>query len=206
MSKDSALAGRGWRLLLAIDTSGATSASVLSDRVLSLVRFDDPFGHVEGIGIVIAQALAEANVRASEITAVAIGRGPASYTGLRVGMAAGLAFAQARKIPVYGVMVLDAVAHSIATSKLVLFSDAKRKEIFVAGYEEGVRTFGPQVMQPDALDGFEGFEQRAAVCDAGLVGLFALDQLAKKVDITDVSALYLRSPDVRPSPIKKVSG
>jgi tRNA threonylcarbamoyladenosine biosynthesis protein TsaB len=193
-------------LLLAIDSSAATSAAVLSDRLLSLVKHEDPFGHVEGIGNVIAQALAEAGVKASEITAVAIGRGPAPYTGLRVGMAAGLAFAQARKIPVYGVMVLDAVAHSLSAPKLVLFSDAKRKEIFVAGYVDGVRTLGPKVMQPNELEGFAGYEQVSAVCDAGLIGRFALDQLAQGVDLSDVSALYLRSPDVRPSPPKKVSG
>jgi tRNA threonylcarbamoyl adenosine modification protein YeaZ len=193
-------------LLLAIDTSAGTSAAVLSDRLLSLVKFDDPFGHAEGIGNVISQALTDAGVKASEITAVAIGRGPAPYTGLRVGMAAGLAFAQARKIPVHGVMVLDAVAHSLNFPKLLLFSDAKRKEIFVAGFDNGVRTFGPEVMQPADLEGFADYEQIAAVCDAGLIGIYALYQLSKGAGLTDVSALYLRSPDVRPSPPKKVSG
>lgn len=193
-------------MLLAIDTSAATSAAVLSDQILSFVKDQDPFGHAESIGSVISQALAEAGVSANEITAVAIGRGPAPYTGLRVGMAAGLAFAQARKVPIYGVMVLDAVAHSLSAPKLVLFSDAKRKEIFVAGYEDGVRTLGPQVMQPSELEGFSDYEQVSAVCDAGLVGLFVLDQLAQGADLSDVSALYLRSPDVRPSPPKKVSG
>jgi tRNA threonylcarbamoyl adenosine modification protein YeaZ len=179
---------------------------VLSDRLLSLVKFDDPFGHAEGIGNVISQALTDAGVKASEITAVAIGRGPAPYTGLRVGMTAGLAFAQARKIPVHGVMVLDAVAHTLSFPKLVLFSDAKRKEIFVAGFDNGVRTFGPEVMQPADLEGFADYEQISAVCDAGLIGIYALYQLSKGADLTDVSALYLRSPDVRPSPPKKVSG
>ena len=193
-------------MLLAIDTSAGTSAAVLSDRLLSLVKFDDPFGHAEGIGNVISQALTDAGVKASEITAVAIGRGPAPYTGLRVGMAAGLAFAQARKIPVHGVMVLDAVAHTLSFPKLLLFSDAKRKEIFVAGFDNGVRTFGPEVMQPADLEGFADYEQIAAVCDAGQIGLYALSQLSQGADLTDVSALYLRSPDVRPSPPKKVSG
>ena len=193
-------------MLLAIDTSAGTSAAVLGDRLLSLVKFEDPFGHAEGIGNVIAQALSDAGVKASEITAVAIGRGPAPYTGLRVGMAAGLAFAQALGIPVHGVMVLDAVAHSMGSRKLVLFSDAKRKELFVAGYEAGVRTFGPQVMQPNDLETFLDYEQVNAACDASLIGIYALSELAKGSDLSDVSALYLRSPDVRPSPVKKVSG
>lgn len=193
-------------MLLAIDTSAGTSVAVLSDKVLAMAQFDDPFGHAENVGTAIAEAMTKAGVSASEITAVAIGRGPAPYTGLRVGMAAGLAFAQARSIPTYGVMVLDAVAHSMAVPKLLLHAYAKRKEVFVAAYESGVRTIGPEVMLPSELDQFEGFELHQAVCDASMVGLFVLDQLAKGTDLSDLSAIYLRSPDVSPSPGKKVSG
>ena len=193
-------------MLLAIDTSAGTSAAILSDGILSLAQFDDPFGHAENVGLAISQAMAEAGVEASQITAVAIGRGPAPYTGLRVGMAAGIAFAQARNLPTYGVMVLDAVAHSMNLPRLVLFADAKRKEVFVAGFEAGIRTFGPQVMLPIELEQFADYEQKQAVCDAGMVGLFALHQLSKGADLSDHSALYLRLPDVSPSPGKKVSG
>lgn len=205
-SKVSALAGRGWQLLLAIDTSAGTSVAVLDGKVLAMAQFDDPFGHAENIGIAIAEAMTKAGVSAVDISAVAIGRGPAPYTGLRVGMAAGLAFARARGIPTYGVMVLDAVAHSLDASKLLLHADAKRREVFVAGYEAGVRTFGPEVLQPEQLESFEGFNRVHAVCDAAKVGLFALHQISKGADLSDLSALYLRSPDVSPSPGKKVSG
>ena len=99
-------------MLLAIDTSAGTSAAIVSDRVLSLAVFDDPFGHAENVGIAITQALSDAGVSASEITGVAIGRGPAPYTGLRVGMAAGIAFANALKIQSYGVMVLDCLLYT----------------------------------------------------------------------------------------------
>lgn len=193
-------------MLLAIDTSSGTSAAVLSDRVLSLAVFDDPFGHAENVGIAITQALQDAGVAPGDITGVAIGRGPAPYTGLRVGMAAGIAFANALKIPSYGVMVLDAVAFSLKTEKLVLTADAKRKELFVASYLAGKREFGPEVMQPADLERFQGYELVVAAADAGLVGLFALNQIAKGQDLSDLSALYLRSPDVSPSPGKKVSG
>lgn len=193
-------------MLLAIDTSAGTSAAVLSDHVLSLAVFDDPFGHAENVGIAITQALQDAGVAAREIKGVVIGRGPAPYTGLRVGMAAGIAFANALKIPSYGVMVLDAVAFSLKTEKLVLTADAKRKELFVATYLDGKRDFGPEVLQPADLERFQGYEVVASAADAGLLGIFALDQIAKGKDLSDLSALYLRSPDVSPSPGKKVSG
>lgn len=193
-------------MLLAIDTSAGTSAAVVSDKVLSLVQFDDPFGHAENVGLAMSEALTKANVTAAEITAVVIGRGPAPYTGLRVGMAAGLAFAQARNLPTFGVMVLDAVAYALDEPKLLLYADAKRKEVFAAAYENSVRTFGPEVLLPAELDRFAGFKIQPATCDAGLVGLFAQSQIAEGVDLSDHSAIYLRSPDVSPSPGKKVSG
>lgn len=193
-------------MLLSIDTCAGTSVSVVSEGVLSLVSFDDPFGHAENIGIAIESALAEAGVTMSEITGVAIGRGPAPYTGLRVGMAAGLGIATALKVPAYGVMVLDAVAHSIGAGKFALNSDAKRRELFVAGYENSKRVFGPSVMSPNKLAELQGYQILSAVSDAEKVGRYAEYALAQGIDLSDTSALYLRSPDVSPSPGKKVSG
>lgn len=178
----------------------------MGEDLVSLVSFDDPFGHAENIGTAISQALRDAGVGPTDITAVAIGRGPAPYTGLRVGMAAGLAFARGRDLPIYGVVALDAVAHSMQVHKLLLYADAKRKELFVAGYQAGVRVFGPQVMLPDELAKFQDFEQHQASCDAGMIGRFAQDAIQKGIDLSDISALYLRSPDVSPSGGKRVTG
>ncbi len=200
------LGGKGRHLLLSIDTCAGTSVSVVSGEVLSLSSFEDPFGHAENIGLAIQAALAEASVSMEQITSVAIGRGPAPYTGLRVGMAAGLGIASALKVPAYGVMVLDAVAHSIGRGKFALNSDAKRRELFVAGYQDSERVFGPTVMTPAELEQLEGFEILPAVSDAAKVGIYAEHALALGIDLSDTSALYLRSPDVSPSPGKKVSG
>lgn len=193
-------------MLLAIDTSAGTSAAVVAGELKSLVVYDDPFGHAENIGLAIRSALADAKVKISEISGVVIGRGPAPYTGLRVGMAAGLGIAGALGLPTYGVMIFDAVAHSLGTGRFVLSSDAKRRELFIAAYDNQVLVEGPSVMAPDQLDKFAGFEQVSASCDAGKLGLYAEFALAKGIDLSDVSALYLRSPDVSPSAGKKVSG
>ena len=193
-------------MLLAIDTSAGTSAAVISNGVRSLSVFDDPFGHAENVGLAIQAALAEASIAMSEIDAVVLGRGPAPYTGLRVGMAAGLGISGALGIPAYGVMVLDAVAHSLGDGNFVLSSDAKRRELFVAAYQARERVFGPSVLSPQELEQFAEYQAFTARCDAGLLGLYAEYALSKGIDISDTSALYLRSPDVAPSPGKKVSG
>ena len=194
-------------MLLAIDTSAGTSTAVFDgEKLLSFIEYDDPFGHAESIGNAISEVMAKAGISASEVTAVAIGRGPAPYTGLRVGMAAGTSFAMALGIPMYAVMNLDAVALSHGQARILVSSDAKRKELFVATYELGERLFGPAVLKPEALDQFAGFDQVDGKCNAELVGRYALWAKAAGKDLSDSSALYLRSPDVAPSAGKRVTG
>jgi tRNA threonylcarbamoyl adenosine modification protein YeaZ len=192
---------------LAIDTSAGTSTAVFNgEELLGFVEYDDPFGHAENIGNAIAQVMAKAGISAGQVTAVAIGRGPAPYTGLRVGMAAGTSFATALGLPMFSVMNLDAVALSHGQAKILVSSDAKRKELFVATYALGERIFGPAVLKPEELSQFEGFAHVEGKCNAELIGRYALWAKSSGVDLSDSSALYLRSPDVAPSAGKRVTG
>lgn len=205
-------------MILAIDSTAGTSAAVVSEgRVLGFSSFDDPFGHAENIGRAIEEALEQAGIKGESITSVAISRGPASYTGLRVGMAAGVAFATARQIPLLGVVSLDAVAHShaqeITAGRWLVTSDAKRGELFVGVYEGfddsalPIRNGDPKVMKPlEVEESFQGVTRIDKTSDAGAVGIFAEKAINAGVDLSDATALYLRSPDVTPSPGKRVSG
>ena len=194
-------------MLLAIDTSAGTSTAVFDgEKILGFVEYDDPFGHAENIGNAIAEVMSKAGISASEVTAVAIGRGPAPYTGLRVGMAAGASFAMALGIPLHSIMNLDAVALPHGQAKILVSSDAKRKELFVATYDQGKRVFGPAVLKPEELGQFGGFAHVEGKCNAELVGRYALWAQASGIDLSDSSALYLRSPDVAPSAGKRVTG
>ena len=192
-------------MLLSIDTSAGTSAAVFGSQCLSYVSFDDPFGHAENVGEVVARALLEADVAPTQLTAIAVARGPAPYTGLRVGMAAATSLAKALGIKLHGVITLDAVALG-SSQKLLVVTDAKRKELFAATYQNGQRLTGPMLINPAQLEEFEGYEVRQQSSNAQLIGTFTLHALQNGDDLSDVSALYLRSPDVTPSSGKRVSG
>lgn len=193
-------------MLLSIDTSAGTSAAVFAGGDSSFISFDDPFGHAENVGTAITQALIEVKATAQDLTAIAVGRGPAPYTGLRVGMAAATSLAKALGIPLYGVMTLDAIAHDHGTGSLLVVTDAKRRELFAATYVNGVRTSGPMLITAAELAGFSEFKVIQASCDAKKIGALALSALRDGIDISDVTPIYLRSPDVTFSPGKKVSG
>lgn len=126
---------------LAIDTSAGTSVALSTNGQL-VARFDNEnsMQHAEVIGLAIAGVLEEARLQPD---AVIVARGPAPFTGLRVGLAAAALFAASRDLPLFGVMSLDAVAHRWLTSKanrlkpdqpLLVTSDARRREVYYALY------------------------------------------------------------------------
>ena len=98
-----------------------------------------------------------ARVELDEISCIAVDIGPGLFTGLRVGIAAAKAMAQALRIPMIGIPSLDLVAFPVRhTSRLIVTAiDAKRGELFYAMYRQvpgGVqRVSEPAVGSPDDL-------------------------------------------------------
>ncbi|OXE34949.1 MAG: tRNA (adenosine(37)-N6)-threonylcarbamoyltransferase complex dimerization subunit type 1 TsaB, partial [Phenylobacterium zucineum] len=82
-------------IILAIDTSAGTSVAIVENgAVRAEVNVDDTMRHAERIGEAIAQVLATTDLRPQQISEVVVGRGPAPFTGLRVGIAAAILFAE----------------------------------------------------------------------------------------------------------------
>jgi tRNA threonylcarbamoyladenosine biosynthesis protein TsaB len=98
-----------------------------------------------------------ARVELEDISCVAVDLGPGLFTGLRVGIAAAKAMAQALRVPMIGVPSLDLLAFPVRhTSRLIVAAiDAKRGELFFAMYRQvpgGVqRVSEHQVGSPDDL-------------------------------------------------------
>lgn len=194
------------RVLLAVDTSGATSVAVVDDAgdPVAEARSDDPRAHAEAIGPLLQQVLAR--VDRGAITGVAYGVGPGPYTGLRVGMAAARAAAFALAVPQLPVLSHDAVALAAvqdgASLPLVVTADAKRRERFATVYRAvdaaglPVRDGEPAVGPEDALP---DLPRASGAVGAALIGRVAALRLAAGLPLEAPGARYLRSPDVTPS-------
>ena len=87
--------------------------------------------------VLCAQVLAEAGVAAAELTAIAVGAGPGSFTGLRIGLATGKGLAYALGKPLWLASSLAALAYDLAavtpddSALLVPALDARRGELYV---------------------------------------------------------------------------
>lgn len=115
-------------LVLAFDTATdrATSALVDDGEVLGerVSRASSLLADVDAL-------LRQAGSRPGDVEALAVGIGPGSFTGIRIGLAAARGLALALGIPAAGVSTLDALAAGAPGATPVI--DAKRREVFVPG-------------------------------------------------------------------------
>ena len=117
--------------------------------------------HSELLAPAIARVLAEAGVERGDLTAIAVGVGPGPYTGLRVGVVTARVLGDALGIPVHGVCSLDIIAADVEVPRFLVATDARRREVYYARYDETGRYSGPQVDRPGDI------EQRGSLPAAG---------------------------------------
>ncbi|WP_405144609.1 tRNA (adenosine(37)-N6)-threonylcarbamoyltransferase complex dimerization subunit type 1 TsaB [Sphaerisporangium sp. NBC_01403] len=218
-------------LVLAFDTAtpAVTAALHDGDRVLAESTTIDARRHGELLVPSIQEVLREAGVSLGDVTAIVAGSGPGPYTGLRVGLMTAQALSSTTGAPAYGVCTLDAVAYASGlTEPFIAATDARRKEVFWAGYADmRTRLSGPSVDRPGDVPGEPPLvgagarmyaevmgEQRLVegAADyplAGALAALAAEHLASGTGdgvLTSPSPIYLRRPDARvPGPPKKVT-
>lgn len=206
----------------------------------------DPRRHGEVLAPAVHAALDVARLSPADLAAVVVGVGPGPYTSLRVGVVTAVAFGQALDVPAIGVCSLDGVpgpatpptpqapgtqtsTTDVATTWAVV-TDARRREVFWAIYENGVRTAGPGVALPaqvaDELRArsvgvvvgpgtaaypaaFEGFTVAgsSAFPDPVLLVHRAVPELLAGKPAGPLAPIYLRRPDAaEPRPRTSVVG
>jgi tRNA threonylcarbamoyl adenosine modification protein YeaZ len=106
--------------------------------------------HAELLAPAVRDALAEAGRTRRDLDAVVAGLGPGPFTGLRVGLVTAAAMGDALGIPVHGVGTHDAMAAGLPGRVLVV-TDARRREVYWSLVVDGVRTHGPEVVAPAVL-------------------------------------------------------
>ncbi len=213
-------------MLLAFDTATPYVTVALHDGedVVAERRSTERMKHGEQLAPLIEAVLTDAGVVRQDLTAIAVGVGPGPFTGLRVGLVTARTLALVLEIPVYGVCSLDVLAVEAALgpepvgSDFVVATDARRKEVYLASYDDqGRRLEGPEVLRPaDAATAAPVVGEGAVLYPADFPDprgpvLPSAAWLARAVteelaELRDPEPLYLRRPDaIAPAAPKKVS-
>lgn len=141
-------------LILGIETATALGgvAVVSADgRILGEITLLGRESHSERIVPAAAELLAALGAAPSDLAAVAVSRGPGSFTGLRTGVAAAKGLAFSRGIPLYGVSTLETLAAGAAdgSGPVCAVLNARRGEVYRALFAAGPG--GPARRTPDEL-------------------------------------------------------
>jgi tRNA threonylcarbamoyladenosine biosynthesis protein TsaB len=138
-------------LILNIETAtDGCSVSLAKDGILvAIAESDEPKSHAGTLNIFIKEVIDKAEIHFSQLDAIAVSKGPGSYTGLRIGVAAAKGLCYALDKPLIAVNTLQAMtAHFISDSPKpetgnrepeTLFApliDARRMEVYTAVFNQ----------------------------------------------------------------------
>ena len=157
---------------LALDTSGTYCVLALADddgSVRAASVFESKrslsrrlLGELDGL-------LTRSSLTLADMTAFAVGVGPGSFTGVRVGVTTAKTLAQVLEKPLVGVGTLDAYAEVLSALNGVVLPvlPSRRGEVYAAGYERGVCLEAPFAAS------YEAISERQSVVLCGHAALIA---------------------------------
>ena len=218
--------------LLGLDTSTpAVSACVLRgdgeafEVTPPAGRLSRPPAHAGELMPAVAQAMERAGVAWGDLDAIAVGVGPGTFTGLRIGIATARALATAANLPLRRVSSPAALAAGIDAPLKLPLIDARRGELFAALFEYGRELWQPFAASPEDLlarlreggftplaagDGslrFRGMLEEAGIpvepqdSEAHVVSALHICHLGEGAQDESPEAVlpeYLREPDAKP--------
>ncbi|MCA0152725.1 tRNA (adenosine(37)-N6)-threonylcarbamoyltransferase complex dimerization subunit type 1 TsaB [Winogradskyella vincentii] len=149
-------------LLLNIETATTNCSVSLSKDGETLVLKEDnslSYSHAETLHVFIDEVFKTANLEPSNIDAVAVSKGPGSYTGLRIGVSSAKGICYALNKPLISVDTLKSLACQVKVEKgfIIPMLDARRMEVYssVFSYDlNQVREIEAQVIDENSFDDY----------------------------------------------------
>ena len=125
--------------ILNIETSTKNCSVTLArdGKLVDLKEINNgKFSHAEVLHQLIKEILIENRLTMTKVDAVAVGKGPGSFTGLRIGVSAAKGLCFANDIPLISHNSLETLAHTIkvADGYIIPMIDARRMEVYSAVY------------------------------------------------------------------------
>lgn len=99
--------------------------------------YDKNYSHAERLHMYVDAVLNEAKLELKDLDAIAISKGPGSYTGLRIGVSAAKGLCFALDKPLISVSTLEALAYQVSCNEgvVVTMLDARRMEVYSAIFD-----------------------------------------------------------------------
>ncbi len=153
-------------MIICLETAtNLCSVALCNDAgVISLRESNDLKSHASMLTVFIGEILKEAGIKAMDLDAVAVSKGPGSYTGLRIGISVAKGIAYAASIPLIGIDTTLSMFYGTSrkTSLYCPMLDARRMEVYYAVYNskgETVRNISAKIITEDTFSDLPSTEE-----------------------------------------------
>ena len=184
-------------LILNIETATEVCSVALArdGKILSLRESQSGYTHSENVTVFIDEVIKEAKTSLALLDAIAVSKGPGSYTGLRIGVstAKGLCFALDK--PLIAVPTLQSLTNAfisktlnfkLQTSNLFCpMLDARRMEVYCAVYDSELNEVEPTSAKIIEKNSFE------KILESNRIYFFGSGAMKCKTIITNPNAVFV---------------
>lgn len=127
-------------LILNIETASTNCSVALAKEGKTIALKEDndkSYSHSERLHIYIDEVLKQSKLKLKDLDAIAVSKGPGSYTGLRIGVSAAKGLCYSLNIPLISVLTLQSLAHQVnpKSGYIVPMLDARRREVYSAVFD-----------------------------------------------------------------------
>ncbi|MBU2974290.1 tRNA (adenosine(37)-N6)-threonylcarbamoyltransferase complex dimerization subunit type 1 TsaB [Zobellia sp. B3R18] len=160
-------------IILNLETATTNcSVSIAKEgRVLVIKEHDTPnYSHAEQLHVFIQEVLKEVNMDASELDAIAVSKGPGSYTGLRIGVSAAKGLCFALDIPLISIATLESMAEQVSSKEIdfvIPVLDARRMEVYSSVFDKDKNEVRPTEAEIIDENSFADFLNKGKVLLVG---------------------------------------
>lgn len=123
--------------ILGIDTSTSVASVAImeDDKLIGEMTLNDKKTHSQKLMLLIEELMKQTNHQFSDLDAIAIGIGPGSFTGLRIGVTTAKGLAHGANLPLIEVSSLEILKHQLfIDSPICAMMDSRRSTVFMSFY------------------------------------------------------------------------
>lgn len=190
--------------LLAFDTAAAHCAAVVVQGGKTLAARIEPMakGQAERLFPLLEEVMAEAGLAWNDLDAIAVGKGPGNFTGIRISVSAARGLALSLGVPAIGVSRLDAMAFG-TDGPCTAVIDARQNRLYVQAFQNGTPTTDVTLLEvetfksdhPTLCDSAVAVDATPISTQTALENVAYLAAARLGTDQPKPAPLYVRAPD-----------
>jgi len=157
----------GMILNLETATTNCSVSVANNGEVLAIKEHDSPkYSHAEQLHVFMQEVLEMVSISFAELDAIAVSKGPGSYTGLRIGVSAAKGLCFSLNIPLISIATLESMAHQNKNNKVdfvIPVLDARRMEVYSCVFDSQFNTLRETKAEIITETSFSEFAEKGKV-------------------------------------------